>query len=168
MHELAFGTTCNNPAFGAVRNPYDVRMIPGGSSGGTAAAIAARIVPVGLETDTAGSVRVPAALSGTFGFRPSAGRYPRGGLVLISNTQDRVGTLARSVEDLVLLDRVLSDDDSRIRPARLRGLRLGVDRANFLANVDPSVGALFDAAVFALRRRGSRWWTSASCRGPTS
>src|SRR5579871_957498 len=82
MHELAFGVTCNNPATGAVHNPYDFTMIPGGSSGGTAAAIAARIVPVGLGTDTAGSVRVPAALSGAFGFHPSAGRYSRDGIVL--------------------------------------------------------------------------------------
>lgn len=77
MHELAFGATNNNPAFGAVHNPYDQTKIPGGSSGGTAAAIAARIAPAGLGTDTAGSVRVPAALSGTVGFRPSAGRYSR-------------------------------------------------------------------------------------------
>ncbi|MCW3053624.1 MAG: indoleacetamide hydrolase [Chthonomonadales bacterium] len=154
MHELAFGTTCNNPATGAVHNPYDVTKIPGGSSGGTAAAIAARIVPFGLGTDTAGSVRVPSALSGTYGFHPSAGRYSRDGIVLISNTQDRVGTMARSVNDLVLLDRVLSDQGSHIPAVPLRGLRLGVDRANFVSNVDPSVSVLFEAALVKLQKRG--------------
>jgi mandelamide amidase len=154
MHELAFGATSNNAAFGAVHNPYDVTKIPGGSSGGTAAAIAARIVPVGLGTDTAGSVRVPAALSGTVGFHPSAGRYSRDGIVLISETQDRVGTLARSVRDLVLLDRVLSEVGSKIRHVKLKGLRLGVDRANFVNGCDPEVAALFEQALADLRRRG--------------
>jgi indoleacetamide hydrolase len=154
MHELAFGATSNNAFFGPVRNPYDTTRIPGGSSGGTAAAIAARIVPVGLGTDTAGSVRVPAALTGTVGFRPSAGRYPTDGIVLISQTQDRVGTHARTVRDLVLLDRVLSQTGSRVRPVPLNRLRLGVDRANFIETADPEVVALFDAALDRLRRRG--------------
>ena len=154
LHELAFGATSNNRAFGAVHNPYDTSKIPGGSSGGTAAAIAARIVPVGLGTDTAGSVRVPAALSGTFGFKPSAGRYSRDGIMLISNTQDRVGTLARSVKDLVLLDRVLAEAGAHVRSVKLRGLRLGIDRANFVSDVDPSVAAVFEAALARLRDEG--------------
>ena len=154
MHELAFGATSNNAFFGPVRNPYDLTRIPGGSSGGTAAAIAARIVPLGLGTDTAGSVRVPAALSGTLGFKPSAGRYSRDGIMLISQTQDRVGTLARSVRDLVLLDRALSDVGSHVHPLPLKHLRLGVDRANFVNNADPQVIALFDQALEGLRRRG--------------
>lgn len=154
LHELAFGATSNNFAFGAVHNPYDTGKIPGGSSGGTAAAIAARIVPVGLGTDTAGSVRVPAALSGTVGFRPSAGRYSRDGIVLISETQDRVGTMARSVRDLVLLDRVVSEVGSHIPPIHLRGLRLGIDRANFVSNVAPSVAALFEEALVELKGKG--------------
>ena len=128
--------------------------IPGGSSGGTAAAIAAGLVPFGLGTDTAGSVRVPASLTGTVGFRPSAGRYPREGIMLISQTQDRVGTHARTVRDLVLLDRVLSQAGSSVRPAHLRRVRLGVDRANFVETADPEVIALFDAALDRLRRRG--------------
>jgi indoleacetamide hydrolase len=154
MHELAFGATSNNAAFGAVHNPYDVGKIPGGSSGGTAAAIAARIVPVGLGTDTAGSVRVPAALSGTVGFRPSAGRYSRDGIMLISETQDRVGTLARSVRDLVLLDRVLSEVGSKVHPANLHHLRLGVDRANFVNGVDTEIAAMFESALADLEHKG--------------
>ena len=154
MHELAFGATSNNAFFGPVRNPYDPTRIPGGSSGGTAAAIAARIVPLGLGTDTAGSVRVPAALTGTVGFRPSAGRYSTDGIVLISQTQDRVGTHARTVRDLVLLDRVLSQTGSHVHPLPLKRVRLGVDRANFVNTADPEVAALFDAALERLRRRG--------------
>jgi indoleacetamide hydrolase len=154
MHELALGVTSNNAAFGAVRNPYNTLMIPGGSSGGTAAAIAARIVPLGLGTDTAGSVRIPAALSGTVGFRPSADRYSRDGTVLLSTTQDRVGSLARTVEDLVLLDRVLSERGSHIQRVHLRGLRLGIDRSNFAANLDPAVRVVFEQALSTLRDRG--------------
>ncbi|HEY9284957.1 MAG TPA: amidase family protein [Pyrinomonadaceae bacterium] len=154
MHELAFGATSNNAFFGPVRNPYDLSRTPGGSSGGTAAAVAARIAPVGLGTDTAGSVRVPAALTGTVGFRPSAGRYSRDGIVLISQTQDRTGTHARTVRDLVLLDRVLSQAGSRVRPASLKRLRLGVDRANFVNTADPEVVARYDAALDRLRSRG--------------
>jgi Asp-tRNA(Asn)/Glu-tRNA(Gln) amidotransferase A subunit family amidase len=155
MHELAFGVTSNNPATGAVHNPYDPDKIPGGSSGGSAVAVASGIVPIALGSDTAGSVRIPAALSGTAGFVPSPGRYPRDGLMVVSNTQDRVGTLARSVRDLVLLDRVLVADKGHVvRPARLRGLRLGVDRANFANNLDPAVSFLFERALTELRARG--------------
>ena len=76
LHELSFGYTCNNLAFGAVHNPYDPRRIPGGSSGGTAVAIAAHMAPLGVAEDTEGSIRVPAALCGISGFRPTTGRYP--------------------------------------------------------------------------------------------
>jgi Asp-tRNA(Asn)/Glu-tRNA(Gln) amidotransferase A subunit family amidase len=154
MHELAFGVTSNNPATGAVHNPYDPGKIPGGSSGGSAVAVASGIVPIALGSDTAGSVRIPSALSGTVGFVPSAGRYSTDGLMVVSNTQDRVGTLARSVRDLVLLDGVLAADKGHVRPARLRGLRLGVDRANFANNLDPAVSVLFERALAELRARG--------------
>jgi Asp-tRNA(Asn)/Glu-tRNA(Gln) amidotransferase A subunit family amidase len=80
MQELAFGPTSNNAAFGPVHNPYDRSRIPGGSSGGTGAAVAARLAPAGLGTDTGGSVRVPASLSGVVGFRPTTLRWPQEGL----------------------------------------------------------------------------------------
>jgi mandelamide amidase len=146
--------TSNNPATGAVHNPYDPDKIPGGSSGGSAVAVASGIVPLALGSDTAGSVRIPAALSGTVGFVPSAGRYSTEGLMVVSNTQDRVGTLARSVRDLVLLDRVLDADKGHVRPFPLRGLRLGVDRVNFANNLDPAVSLLFEQALTELRARG--------------
>ncbi|MCH8072508.1 MAG: indole acetimide hydrolase, partial [Proteobacteria bacterium] len=84
MHELAFGITSDNAAFGAVANPFDTTTFAGGSSGGTASAIAAGVAPAGLGTDTGGSVRIPAALTGTAGFRPSNGRYPLSGVTPIS------------------------------------------------------------------------------------
>ncbi len=106
MHEMAFGVTSNNPVYGPVRNPYDTTMISGGSSGGTAAAIAARVVVGGLGTDTGGSCRIPAALCGCVGLRPSFGRYSSAGVIPLTWTRDTPGPLARTVDDLILLDSV--------------------------------------------------------------
>ena len=104
LHELAYGITNNNGGFGAARNPYDAARIPGGSSGGVGAAVGARIVPAGIGTDTGGSVRIPAALCGIVGFRPTTGRWSTAGVVPISHTRDTPGPMARSVADCVLLD----------------------------------------------------------------
>ncbi|MEW6339113.1 MAG: indoleacetamide hydrolase [Paraburkholderia sp.] len=134
MHELAFGITSTNLAThaGTVRNPYDPGLIPGGSSGGTAAAIAARIVPAGLGTDTGGSIRIPAALTGTAGLRPSVGdggaerRYhDPDAVVPISHTRDTVGPMARSVADLALLDGVVTGAGP-LPAVSLNGLRVGL------------------------------------------
>jgi len=126
MHELAFGITSNNTAFGAVHNPYDRTMIAGGSSGGTAAAIAGRLCPAGLGCDTGGSIRIPAALCGVAGLRTSWGRYPVRGVVPLSHTRDTIGPMARSVTDLLLLDSTITGDTTPAHPATLKGLRLGV------------------------------------------
>src|SRR5271167_709690 len=126
LHELSYGWTSNNLAFGAVHNPYDHSRIPGGSSGGTAAAIAARLAPLGVAEDTEGSIRVPAAFCGIAGFRPTTGRYPTHGCVPISPLFDQVGPHARSVRDLVLFDSVVTDDWQKLHAAPLRGVRLGV------------------------------------------
>ena len=131
LHELAFGITNTNlaPFAGTARNPYDRSRIPGGSSGGTAAAIAARIAPAGLGSDTGGSVRVPAAFTGTVGLRPSTGgsrhRYPAAGVLPISHTLDTAGPMARTVVDVALLDSVVTGTEMPA-PATLRGLRFGV------------------------------------------
>lgn len=168
MHELALGATSNNRAFGAVRNPYDPSKIPGGSSGGNASAVAARIVPAGLGTDTGGSVRVPAALCGVGGFRPTTGRYPSHGtmppqtmgwgpcvgIVPISHTRDTAGPMARSIADLGLLDAVITDEASSLAPADLNGLRLGVARGNFFTNLDPALEVVIAEALRRLRDRG--------------
>jgi mandelamide amidase len=96
MHELALGITNNNAVTGAARNPWNAALIPGGSSGGSAVAVAARMVPAALGTDTGASVRLPAALCGIVGFRPTVGRYPCRGIVPLSKTRDTPGTMARS------------------------------------------------------------------------
>jgi mandelamide amidase len=150
LHELAYGYTTNNGAFGPTRNPYDPQRIPGGSSGGTAVAIAARIAPAGLGTDTNGSVRVPSALCGIAGLRPSAGRYPGAGIVPISHTRDTAGPMARTVADLVLLDSVVTGDASPVEPVALKGLRVGVARGYFWADLDAEVERIASAALAKL------------------
>lgn len=155
MHELAFGITNNNSAFGAARNPYNPAMIPGGSSGGTAVAVAARLAPAGLGTDTGGSCRIPAALCGIAGFRPTVGRYSTAGIVPISATRDTAGPLARSVADIALLDGVLTGDPLAIEGADLGGVRLGVAREYFYADLDPEVAAAMASALAELTARGA-------------
>jgi Asp-tRNA(Asn)/Glu-tRNA(Gln) amidotransferase A subunit family amidase len=154
MHELAFGITSNNTGFGAVRNPYDRTKIPGGSSGGTGAAIAARLAPAGLGSDTGGSVRIPAALCGISGLRPTVGRYSTRGMVPISSTRDTAGPMARSVSDLILLDSIITGESTIVRPARLDALRLGVPRAYFFETLDPALAAVIEDALGKLRAAG--------------
>ncbi|CAG9244103.1 indoleacetamide hydrolase [Paraburkholderia unamae] len=134
MHELAFGITSTNlaPHAGPVRNPYDPERIPGGSSGGTAAAIAARIAPAGLGTDTGGSTRIPAALCGIVGLRPSVGdgatqrRYHDPlAVVPISHTRDTVGPMARTVADVAMLDAVITGHGP-LAQAAVTNLRIGL------------------------------------------
>lgn len=157
MHELAFGITSSNAAFGFVKNPYDPTMIPGGSSGGTAAAIAARIAPAGLGSDTGGSMRIPPALCGVAGLRPSVDngrkRYPGQGIVPISHTRDTPGAMGRSVADVALLDAVIT---GRRMPAAasLRGLRLGVPRGYFWEGLDGELALVMEAALARLGDAG--------------
>src|ERR1700704_3644810 len=150
LQELAYGPTSNNAAFGPVRNPYDPTRIPGGSSGGTASAVAARLAPAGLGTDTAGSVRVPGSLCGVTSFRPSTLRWSQAGIVPISHTRDTAGPLARSVADCVLLDGVVTGSATEVAPADLKGLRLGVPRGYFWDNLDAELGAILEAALVRL------------------
>jgi Asp-tRNA(Asn)/Glu-tRNA(Gln) amidotransferase A subunit family amidase len=154
MHELADGITNNNAAFGAVRNPYAPVMIPGGSSGGTAAAIAARLCTAGLGTDTGGSVRIPAALCGVVGLRPTSGRYPGAGIVPISHTRDTAGPIARTVADVALLDAVIAGERLAPEPLRLQGLRIGVPRVPFYDDLDPELAAVIAGALARLREAG--------------
>ncbi|MCC7285174.1 MAG: indoleacetamide hydrolase [Burkholderiaceae bacterium] len=154
LHELAYGITNHNAAFGAVRNPYDPTRIPGGSSGGVGAAVGARMVAGGIGSDTGGSVRIPAALCGVVGFRPSTGRWPQTGIVPISHTRDTAGPMARSVADCVLLDRVVTG--STDAPATsLQGLRLGVPRGHFWEHLDDEVAAPMASVLRLLREHGA-------------
>lgn len=155
MHELAFGITSNNAAFGPARNAYDPSRIAGGSSGGTGNAIAARMAAAGLGSDTGGSVRIPAALNGISGLRPSLGRYSREGITPIAHTRDTAGPMAREVADLVLLDTIISGARDKVASASLRGLRVGVPRAVFWKNLDPETERLATAALDRLRGAGA-------------
>lgn len=156
MHELAFGITSNNAVTGAVHNPADPGLIAGGSSGGTAAAVSAGIFPAGLGTDTGGSCRIPAALCGVIGFRPTTGRYDSDGVVPISHTRDTVGTLARSTRDIALFDGVLSGDDAALAELAMTDVTLGVPRNMFYDNLDPVVAAAVEAQLSVLSAAGAR------------
>jgi indoleacetamide hydrolase len=162
MHELALGITSNNAAFGAVANPYDPSKIPGGSSGGNASAVAARIAAAAIGTDTAGSVRIPAALCGIAALRPTVGRYPRTGslqmvadVVPISFTRDTPGPMARTVADVALLDALIAGDDPSLRARELRGVRMGVDRRNFFQGLDPETEKVTEGALERLEDGGA-------------
>lgn len=159
MHELAFGISGYNEGFhGAatigVRNPYDQKRFAGGSSSGTGAAIAARLAPAGLGTDTGGSVRIPAAMTGTAGLRPTLGRYPQQGITPIARTRDTAGPMARTVADVALLDAVITGARAPA-PASLRGVRLGVYRAYFFDNLDEGTRAVTERALERLRAAGA-------------
>jgi Asp-tRNA(Asn)/Glu-tRNA(Gln) amidotransferase A subunit family amidase len=126
LHELGLGVTSNNMAFGACRNPYDPSRSPGGSSGGSAIAVSARMTPLAVGEDTTCSIRVPAAMCGVAGLRPSTGRYPSRGVMPIAPRLDSLGPMARNVEDLILFDSVLRPQSMPMTPIPLRQVRLGV------------------------------------------
>lgn len=155
LHELSFGITNNNAWTGPACNPVDPSLIPGGSSGGTAVAVAVGIAPVGLAADTGGSARIPAALCGVAGFRPTAGRYPGGGAVPISHTRDTPGLIAHHVADLALVDAVLAGEptDSTPPERELPGVRLGIPQ-QFWADLDPGVAQVCGRARDTLAEHG--------------
>jgi len=154
MHELAFGITSDNTAYGAVANPFDREMFAGGSSGGTASAIAAGIAPAGLGTDTGGSVRIPAALTGLVGFRPSSARYPLSGVTPISHTRDTVGLIAPGVADVMLLDGVIGPQEGSAASVLPEQIRLGVPRTYYFTNLDTQSAIVIEAALEKLQRAG--------------
>lgn len=154
LHEFALGVTSGNATYGAVRNPHAPDRIAGGSSGGTAAAIAARLAPAGLGTDTGGSIRIPAALCGLVGFRPSTGRWPARGVVPISvPSRDTAAPMARSVADCALLDAVVCGADPVLPVVAPRGLRLGVPR-DYWVGLHSGLAAQLDSALAALSAAG--------------
>ncbi|MDB5990390.1 MAG: hypothetical protein JWQ10_1793 [Herbaspirillum sp.] len=157
MHELAMGTTSSNLAFGFVKNPYDLSRIPGGSSGGTAVALAARIIPLGFGTDTSGSCRMPAHFCGVAGFRPSNPKtnnpYSVDGIVPNVLDFDVPGPLARNVKDIALVHAVITNA-AAIAPKQLQGLRIGVPKAYFWDSMDPTVATVMQASMDKLRSAG--------------
>ena len=167
--EFAMGSSTENSAYGATANPWDTTRVPGGSSGGSAAAVAARLVPAALGTDTGGSVRQPASFCGVTGIKPTYGRVSRYGLVAYGSSLDSVGALARTAEDLALLLKVMAgydpkDSTSHDRPvpsydltseADLKGLRIGVPAEYFITGIQPEVEAAVRQAVTKMETLGA-------------
>jgi len=155
LHELSYGWTSNNGIFGAVRNPYEPNHVPGGSSGGSAVAVAARMAPLAVAEDTWGSIRVPASMCGLAGLRPSFGRYPDDGIMPLTDAKfDQVGPLARSVADLALFDAVVTGDRAPLLATRLKGVRIGIASKSFLIDLDPEVERITTEAFHKLRAAG--------------
>lgn len=164
MHEFAYGTTTDNPHFGPARNPWNREHIPGGSSGGSAAALAAGLCYGSIGTDTGGSIRIPAALCGVVGLKPGLGRVPDKDVIPLSPTLDFVGPLARTVEDAALLLEpifIKGKKEHRLRPGRLRSRRarrpcLGIPEEFFLETLDEEVRSAFESALRSLEKHGAR------------
>ena len=155
QHEFAYGATGENPHYGTVPNPYDRSRLAGGSSSGSAAAVAAGLVPAALGTDTGGSVRVPAALCGVVGFKPTLGLISTDGVVPYCWTLDHVGTLTRTVGDAVLVLAVLTGDPV---PARrpVAGLRIGLPRRFFFERADTEITNAVRRVLAVLEGAGAR------------
>lgn len=163
LHEFAYGVTSTNPHHGPVRNPWDLTRIPGGSSGGSAAAVAAGLCAGAVGTDTGGSIRIPAALCGITGVKPTFGAVPLDGVIPLAWTLDHAGPLARSVRDAALLLDVMTGTVGRPGSvsqhlegvAEAVGVRVGLPRAGFWASLDPEVEHLCASAVTVLRDLGA-------------
>lgn len=154
--EMSYGLTGHNAKYGQVKNPRDRGRISGGSSSGAGASVAAGIVPAALAGDTVGSIRVPASLCGVVGFKPTTGRWPRGGVAPISHTLDATGLLARSVEDCALIDQIVTrESGGRADPLDLKGVRFTYAPRPYLELVEPDIEARFREVLRALRNGGA-------------
>jgi Asp-tRNA(Asn)/Glu-tRNA(Gln) amidotransferase A subunit family amidase len=156
LHELSYGWTSNNEIFGPIRNPYNRDRVPGGSSGGSGTAVAARIAPLAIAEDTLGSIRVPATMCGLAGFRPTFRRYPNAGLMPLTGDKfDQVGALARCVADLSLFDTALTGDCAQVSASSLKGVRIGISPEYFWSGLDPEVDRVSNEAVRKLSEAGA-------------
>lgn len=153
MHELASGTSGLNAARGDVLHPFLPGRVVGGSSSGSAAAVAAGIVTASIGTDTGASVRLPASFCGLIGFRPSLARYPQQGIAPISPSRDTAGIIAQRMDDVLALDAVISGE-SALPAVMLADLRLGVPRAHFWLGCEPAVAAAAETVLHRLRDLG--------------
>ncbi len=168
MDEFAMGSSNETSYYGPVKNPWNVATVPGGSSGGSAAAVAARLAPAATGTDTGGSIRQPAALSGVCGLKPTYGVVSRYGMIAFASSLDQAGPLAKTGEDLALMMNVMAGFDARDstsleRPPEnytrdlsksVRGLRIGLPAEFFAAGMAPDVARAIDEAVAEFRKLG--------------
>ena len=169
MDEFAMGSSNETSYFGPVHNPWDLERSPGGSSGGSAAAVAARLAPAATATDTGGSIRQPAALTGTVGLKPTYGRVSRYGMIAFASSLDQAGTITRTAEDAALLLRIMAGFDERDstcldRPVPdyvselgkpIEGMRIGIVRQHFDEGLDPDCGARVREAIAVLESLGA-------------
>jgi aspartyl-tRNA(Asn)/glutamyl-tRNA(Gln) amidotransferase subunit A len=155
LHELTYGMTSNNPHFGPVRNPHDTERIAGGSSGGSGAALAARIVPLATGTDTGGSIRIPASFCGVVGFKPTYERVSREGCFPLGLTMDHAGPMARSVRDAAIGFRAMAPSPAAEEEETLRGVRVGVPANFFFERVDSQVAAVVRRAAHKAEGAGA-------------
>jgi len=158
MHELAFGITSLNPHYGSVLNPIDKSRLAGGSSGGSAAAIAAGIVPMALGTDTGGSIRIPASYCGVVGLKPTYGVVSRHGVLPMAFSLDHVGPLGSCVEDCALTMNVIASTPTEFNLPpleNLKGLRVGVPRSFFFDRLDKGVITAVSRSLTAMERAGA-------------
>lgn len=155
LHEFALGTTSDESAFGAAHNPFDMSRSPGGSSGGSAIAVAACMSCASIGTDTGGSIRIPAAVCGVVGLKPSLDEIPTSGVVPLSASLDHVGPLARTVADAwTVYDVLKGTSRGRMPPVSIRGLTLGKLGGYFLERLGEGVRKRFDEALARLRESG--------------
>jgi aspartyl-tRNA(Asn)/glutamyl-tRNA(Gln) amidotransferase subunit A len=155
LHEFAYGGTCTNVEFGAVRNPWNLEHVPGGSSGGSAAAVAAGLCAIALGTDTAGSVRLPASQCGVVGLKPTYGLVSIQDVIPLAWSLDHVGPIARTVDDTRLALQVLADWEPKQSDPTIDGLRLGVVRGYFFDALQPEVEVAVQRALAVLRDLGA-------------
>lgn len=169
LHEWAYGITSNNPHFGSIRNPWDRERIPGGSSGGSTAALAADLCNFSLGSDTGGSIRIPASFCGLVGLKPTFGRVSRHGVFPLGHTLDHAGPFGWTVEDAALVYRALAGYDPRdtssvSRPvtlpafspeARLDGKKIGIPSNFYFEDLDPEIGRAAREAVSVLQKLGA-------------
>ena len=158
MTEFAFSGLGLNPHYGTPHNPADtsVARIPGGSSSGAAVSVAAGMCVAAIGSDTGGSIRIPAALCGVVGFKPTQRRVPTAGALPLSTTLDTLGAITRSVEDCILLDAILADVALHVAHLPLRGLRLAVPQTLVLDDLDAHVAATFSATLTRLSAAGAQ------------
>ena len=170
MDEFAFGSSCDTSCYGPTRNPWDLDRIPGGSSGGSAAAVAADETILALGSDTGGSIRQPAALCGVVGLKPTYGRVSRYGLIAFASSLDQIGPLAKDVEDEALLLGVIAGHDGMDSTSvdmpvpdykkslvkAVKGLRVGVPKEYFIKGIDPDVESAVREAIGALKGLGAK------------